>query len=115
MAELVEHDHEDDAGDEDQRRAAAGHEDRERGHGGEETSRMPVATRLLTSAPTPASSSGSFMRRFLSRGSVQSLDHDGRRARAPPGHFENVGDVVNVPRALFEGIGILPLLSGVRP
>src|SRR3954467_14941507 len=69
-------------------------------------SRMPVATRLLTSAPTPASSNGSFMRRDLSRGSVQSLDRDGGALARHPVSFENVGDVVNVPRAAIEGFGV---------
>src|SRR4051794_33733056 len=69
-------------------------------------SRMPVATRLLTSAPTPASSSGSFMLPGLSRGSIQSLDRDGGALARHPVSFENVGDVVNVPRAGFEGLGI---------
>src|SRR4051794_1817327 len=67
-------------------------------------SRMPVATWLLTSAPTPASSNGSFMRR--SRSPVQTFDGDGGALARHPVSFENVGDVVNVPGAGVEGLGV---------
>src|SRR5689334_23814786 len=65
-------------------------------------SRIPVANRLLTS--TPASSSGSLM--LPSRGSVHSLDGDGSARSRHPISFENVGDLVNVPRPRVECVGV---------
>src|SRR3954453_2674525 len=69
--------------------------------------RMPVATPLLTS--TLASSSGSFTLGSLAARScapVQTFDGDGGALARHPVSFENVGDVVNVPRAAIEGFGI---------
>src|SRR5689334_9806262 len=64
--------------------------------------RMPVATRLLTS--TPASSNGSLMR--WSRGPVQTFDGDGGALARHPVSFENVGHVMNVPGTGVEGFGV---------
>src|SRR5258708_4912032 len=80
--------------------------------------RMPVATPLLTS--TPASSNGSLTigslaasretrpaaARSRSCCPVQTLDGDGGALACHPVSLQNVGDVVDVPGARVEGLGI---------
>ena len=62
---------------------------------------MPVAARLLTSAPTPASSTD-----VSHAARSRSLDGDGGALARHPVSFENVGDVVNVPGAGVERLGV---------